>query len=853
MLAEQTIYGEGLAEATNLNLLGKPYQQYDAAGIVTNGAYDFKGNLLNSTRELLTNYKDAVDWSLSPAPTLTGEIFTASSTFDALNRSVTLTSPDRSVTRPTYDQAGVLVQVSVNLQGAATATSFVNTIEYDAKGQRTLIQLGNGAQTGCTYDPNTFRLTSLTTTRSSDSAILQALSYFYDPIGNITHIQDSAQETVFFANQIVSPDNDYVYDAIYRLIQATGREAIGLVSAPQTTWDDSARMRQALPLSSDAQALRVYTDTYAYDSVGNFLSLVHGAANGNWTRTYAYDQPNQPPTNNRLTSTTIGAAQESYSYDVHGNMLTMPHLPTMAWDFKDQLQETETRVDNTSPVETTYYIYDASGQRVRKIVGTASGGTTFERIYLGGFELYREYDVSGATALERQTLHVMDDKQRVAMVETLTKGEDQAPRQLIRYEFANQLGSACLELDETAAIISYEEYYSYGSTSYQALNAKINATAKRYRFTGTERDEGTGFNYHGARYYAPWIGRWTSCDPMWLIDGNNLYSAVQNNPITFTDASGTDSEEEVPPPQGKVYLSEKSSQGSGQVIAPDTIRTGEVIETYGPTKSDPGPAIPGPDTGMTSAPAPLIPDPPHDATGNSQSTPQSSDPVREYLSQDFDPKVSDPAALRRAEGYGHLELGDITNFAKGVWNGPSSWLPSRWHVPQFKTDPEYARASEVGKEFGQDLASEGIGEAISLAAKALPAKKFLLKALGAVVKDTEGTYGSSTKAVKAVNALTSEAKNTLRTQAREIVKQSGRKLRAWEQVHHRIPLQYAHLFPNFSPNRPSNLAVVNRFQHVLIHLGWRAWEQAYAVTARNVKYAEEVIAESYPSWKPLFH
>jgi RHS repeat-associated protein len=548
VLAEKTVYGEGQLDAASLNLLGKPYQQYDAAGIVINAAYDFKGNLLNSTREIfnsaageIADYTNPIDWSGPLPATLSGETFTASSTFDALNRPVTLTSPNGSVTRPTYDQAGILVQVAVNLQGSATATSFVTNIEYDAKGQRSLIQLGNGAKTAYIYDPNTFRLTSLTTTRSSDSAILQALSYSYDPVGNITHIEDSAQETVFFANQIIPPDNDYVYDAIYRLIQATGREAIGLVSAPQTTWDDSARMGQALPLPSDAQALRVYTETYAYDSVGNFVSLVHGAANGNWTRTYAYDAPNQPPTNNRLTSTTIGATTETYSYDAHGNMLTMPHLPLMAWDFKDQLQETETRVDKNSPVETTTYVYDASGQRVRKIVGTASGGIAYERTYLGGFELYREYGAGGpATTLERQTLHVMDDKQRVAMVETLTKGEDRSARQLIRYQFANHLGSACLELDETSAILSYEEYYPYGSTSYQALNASIKVTAKRYRYTGMERDEETGFNYHSARYYAPWLGTWTKCDPAGLVDGLDLYVYTANNPVRMIDPNGTD-------------------------------------------------------------------------------------------------------------------------------------------------------------------------------------------------------------------------------------------------------------------------------------------------------------------------
>lgn len=64
--------------------------------------------------------------------------------------------------------------------------------------------------------------------------------------------------------------------------------------------------------------------------------------------------------------------------------------------------------------------------------------------------------------LERQTLHVMDNKQRIALVETRTQGNDGSPPQLIRYQFSNHLGSATLELDDQAQIISYEEYYPYG-------------------------------------------------------------------------------------------------------------------------------------------------------------------------------------------------------------------------------------------------------------------------------------------------------------------------------------------------------------------------------------------------------
>ena len=96
---------------------------------------------------------------------------------------------------------------------------------------------------------------------------------------------------------------------------------------------------------------------------------------------------------------------------------------------------------------------------------------------------------------------------------------DDSPPQLIRYQFGNHLGSASLELDEQAQIISYEEYTPYGSTSYQAVEQGIKAAAKRYRYTGKERDEESGLEYHGARYYAPWLGRWTSCDPTGVEGG----------------------------------------------------------------------------------------------------------------------------------------------------------------------------------------------------------------------------------------------------------------------------------------------------------------------------------------------
>jgi RHS repeat-associated protein len=60
---------------------------------------------------------------------------------------------------------------------------------------------------------------------------------------------------------------------------------------------------------------------------------------------------------------------------------------------------------------------------------------------------------------------------------------------------------------------------------------------KRYRYTGKERDEENGFTYH-ARYYAPWLGRWISTDPMGINSSADLYRYAHDSPVTFFDPKG---------------------------------------------------------------------------------------------------------------------------------------------------------------------------------------------------------------------------------------------------------------------------------------------------------------------------
>jgi RHS repeat-associated protein len=556
-LAERTIYGESQGDANNQRT--RVFRMFDAAGIVTSEEYDFKGNLLKSARDLLPDYKGEVDWQENPDAS--DGTFTTSTKYDALNRPTQLIAPHAdqagaavNVVEPMYNEANLLEQVHGWLNQNAEPTGWLNpatanlhvvtNIDYNAKGQRELIDYGNGASTTYDYDPETFRLARLKTTRKSDKAVLQDLNYTYDPTGNITHIQDNAQQTIYFNGQVVPPHCDYVYDAIYRLIAATGREHIGQVSQPATTWNDEFRAN--LPHPHNGQAMRNFDEHYLYDAVGNLEKLIHqAAANGSWTREYAYNEASliEPvKKNNRLSSTTVGQTTETYPYDEHGNMTAMPHLTLMQWDFKDQLQATARQVVNNGTPETTFYVYNASGQRMRKVTERENGIRKSERTYLGGFEIYREYDGSGSSVtLERETLHAMDDKQRIALVEIRTQGTDGSLAQLIRYQSSNHLGSASLELDDKAQIISYEEYYPYGSTSYQAVRSQTE-TAKRYRYTGKERDEETGFTYHGARYYPPWLGRWLSTDPAGLADGANLYWYAKDSPVVLFDPTGHQSE-----------------------------------------------------------------------------------------------------------------------------------------------------------------------------------------------------------------------------------------------------------------------------------------------------------------------
>ncbi len=361
-------------------------------------------------------------------------------TTDALNRPIQSIAPHsnragakRHVTQALFNEANLVERLDVWLNRSAEPAGLLDpgtdapspvgvaNIDYDAKGQRLRLDYKNGVSTRYRYDPETFRLTHRYTRRGAafvedcdnptpppttiaapetppagQPCGLQNLQYTHDPAGNITHIQDAAQQTIYFRNQRVEPSNDYVYDSLYRLIQASGREHLGQQANgdrnPPTAPDgfNAFPIRQSHP--NMLKAMGTYIERYVYDTVGNFVQMQHRGsdpAHAGWTRGYTYAEPSLIEngsagtllkTSNRLSSTTVNPnggnppQVEPYQHDVHGNMTRLPHLggglpsPNLLWNYRDELRQCDLGGGGAS-----FYAYDASGLRLRKVWEKTAG------------------------------------------------------------------------------------------------------------------------------------------------------------------------------------------------------------------------------------------------------------------------------------------------------------------------------------------------------------------------------------------------------------------------------------------------------------------------------------------------
>lgn len=577
-----------LAEVQRRNLIGQAVRHFDPSGVTTVERLDLSGQPTHLTRRLVKvdpaqDSEPALDWNLANREALlepaASETFRQFTDYDALGRMTRQVNWHRpSINRvavyvPRYNARGLLQSEQLHLRATLQVApgggvSFtpsadpahnpqaIRAIRYNAKGQKEHLELDNGTVTTSTYDPTTFRLTILRTRRQTAPRGLQDLAYSYDAVGNITTLIDQAQEAVYQNNTVIEPKHEYVYDARYRLVRATGRENAGAMAPPPSgegQWPTSG--------FPSANGVRTYTQSYLYDAVGNFRTIQHSpSAGAGWTRRYAYafDAANQPASNRLWRTWTNGSAWDgsrtdsvTYRYDSHGSMLNLNRVevpPPLAedwghqilWDWRDMMS----RFDGIGGGWARYH-YGIGKERTRKHI-TRIGGGVEDRLYLGGFELYRRRNASGTVLEEIESHHLFEGEQRVLLVDdvittnrTHADGAPYRTQPILRYQYSNHLGSVALELDQAAQIISYEELHPYGSSAFRLMRAGTEAASGRYRHTGMERDEENGLCYHTTRTLATWLGIWTACDHELIDGGINVYQCSAGNPISNVDPQGT--------------------------------------------------------------------------------------------------------------------------------------------------------------------------------------------------------------------------------------------------------------------------------------------------------------------------
>jgi RHS repeat-associated protein len=533
---ERIDYGEYTSGVATNNLRGQVAAHYDQAGLLRFDAYSIDGEWIQRSRQVWSVIHKDPDYTRDSTPD--GEKLSETRSVDALGRVVARSYPDGRTAQHEYHPSGRLRRLAL-LDGGKVAAS-AEAIDYNARGQRETIRYGNGLVTTCTYEPKTFYLATQTTT--GPGGALQQLSYSYDPVGNISRAEDAAQNVVFTRNSQVLPRADYAYDALYRLTWAAGREQRGLYDAgrPQRPGDGRFLARQNGP--NDGTALRAYVESYRYDEAGNLIEIRHVAVGGEFTLTLAVAaESNRAMPDDRP----AGSAQPldpRTAYDPAGNMLRLDHLRALGWDYAGRLASATIVARGDATADAEYYRYDGDGQRARKVRerAIAAGIQREETIYLDGYELRLVYNgANRAAPLERYTsVHLADDQGRFVTAHRWGVQRPGAPEAQARYQIGNHQGSVGLELSESGAIVSYEEYYPYGGTALIAGRGQAEVQRKEFGYTGRERDNATSLYYYGARYYAPWLGRWLSPDPAGPADGPNLYAYVRGNPVRFVDDGG---------------------------------------------------------------------------------------------------------------------------------------------------------------------------------------------------------------------------------------------------------------------------------------------------------------------------
>lgn len=338
-------------------------------------------------------------------------------TYDSHNRLLEMIYPDEEKITYSYNLGGQLEKVHGY---KSYGYDYVSKIGYDKFEQRTYLKYCNGAETFYTYDPQRRRLQNLTVNSGGNTIMDNA--YTYDAVSNVLSVVNGASvpQSGKAGGQMA---HTYTYDALYRLVGATGTYTGADNKTASYTlamgYDNMHRITSKRQILTQNNVQFNGTLNAGYD-----LSYTYGTDTGK-----KFQLANVKDVNYRTEETPSESENvnnnHAYEYDANGNLVYVNTSRTkkdgmsdektaerkLKWDEENRLLASD---DNGF---VTNYWYDADGERTVKTLGESdqvyvNSEFTGGRTNTAKFSLYvSPYLVANQGG--RYTKHIYIGSQRV--------------------------------------------------------------------------------------------------------------------------------------------------------------------------------------------------------------------------------------------------------------------------------------------------------------------------------------------------------------------------------------------------------------------------------------------------------
>ncbi len=414
------------------------------------------------------------------------------------------TYPSGKVFVTEYDDAGRIAGVKrgTSYYAGGAPTDATNRIQYAPHGATGAVKLGNGKWEHTMFNAR-LQPTEIGLGANSAASDLLKLEHTYNTPGQANNNGNVRTQTITAPKSQPGTGNlvlaqNYSYDALNRL--SVVEELIGAGSQWNQTYDIDRWGNRAVRNTPTA---------YIPSPLLTPLSA-------NSTDFSAFNQPT-----NRL-------AMSGFVYDTSGNLTKDPNTPTngIVYDAENH----QTSYTKTGPGGgTTSYSYDGDGHRVKK---TDPNNNTTIFVYNVAGQLIAEYTSDPVPQPQGGggTSYLTSD--HLGSTRVVTSAAD---------------GGGNITVKARYDYLPFGEEIDTNHGSRSLVTGYGASDGTRQKFTQKERDNESGLDYFGARYYSSAQGRFTSVDPITikrarLIDPQrlNLYVYGRCNPLKYVDPNGAD-------------------------------------------------------------------------------------------------------------------------------------------------------------------------------------------------------------------------------------------------------------------------------------------------------------------------